>query len=339
MISIVIPSNRLDEKFERCLFAIENAVIPENTELIIVLDGIAKSPNFFNKYNSVESRVIELDDNKGPAFARNLGAQNANGDVLLFIDADVVIQEDSIERVEEWFRALDSGDALIGMYDDQPSDQSLVSKFRNLLHHYTHLHASPIAATFWSGFGAIRKQTFLSLEGFDCAYKQPSVEDIELGYRLINAGRSISLNKSIRVKHLKSWTLFNMIHTDIFRRAVPWSKLLFKYKNVKQNDLNIKPTEKVSALLLVLAFVSLIMGVLMPAIWFLLPVLGVSMLVLQARFYIFLSHHFSLFELPLVIFLHWLYYLSAVFGFAYAVINNSVVPFSQSAHSTHIPKK
>ena len=338
MISIIIPSNRLDEKFERCLLAIENAVMPDNTELIIVLDGIATSPEFFEKFNSVESNIIELVDNKGPAFARNKGAQYAKGDVLLFIDADIAIQKDSIYQVWQWFSKVDSGDALIGMYDDQPSDTSLVSKFRNLLHHYTHLHASPLATTFWSGFGAMRKKSFLLLGGFEGAYKKPSVEDIELGYRLVKAGGNITLDKALRVKHLKSWTLLNMIHTDIFLRAAPWSKLLFRFKSVKKNDLNVKSTEKVSALLLVLALFSLISGALMPPVWILFSVLTVSLFVLQARFYVFLSQHFSLFELPLVIFLHWLYYLSAVSGFAYATIDNRSVQLSISEDSAQ-PKK
>ncbi|RBP52966.1 glycosyltransferase [Arenicella xantha] len=331
MISIVIPSNRLDEKFERCLLAIENAVMPDSTELIIVLDGIAKDLGFFKKINSIDSYIIELAENKGPAFARNQGAKYANGEVLLFIDADVAIQKDSIYKVDQWFNKFDSGDALIGMYDDQPSDPSLVSKFRNLLHHYTHLHGSPVASTFWSGFGAIRKEVFWSLGGFDCVYRQPSVEDIELGYRLISAEGNITLDKELRVKHLKSWILLKMIHTDIFRRAVPWSKLLFRFKSVKQDDLNIKSREKVSALLLVLAVVSLIVGALLPAVWLLFPILIVSILVLQARFYIFLAHHFSLYELPLAVFLHWLYYLSAVFGYAYAAINYRLIQFSRSA--------
>ena len=62
------------------------------------------------------------------------------------------------------------------------------------------------ANTFWAGCGAIRRSVFKDVGGFDeKKYKKPSIEDIDLGYRLSQKGYKIFLDKDIQVKHLKSW--------------------------------------------------------------------------------------------------------------------------------------
>ena len=41
--------------------------------------------------------------------------------------------------------------------------------------------------------------------GFDEGYHEPTIEDIDLGYRLKKAGYRIQLVKELQVKHLKRW--------------------------------------------------------------------------------------------------------------------------------------
>ena len=68
---------------------------------------------------------------------------------------------------------------------------NFVSQYKNLFHHFVHQDASGTATSFWAGCGAIRRDIFLRLGGFNTAYKRPSIEDIELGYRLTRAGHRI----------------------------------------------------------------------------------------------------------------------------------------------------
>ena len=74
---------------------------------------------------------------------------------------------------------------------------------------------------------------FVNLGGFDAGrYRYPSIEDIELGYRIIGSGRRIVLREDLQGKHLKEWRLKNLLHTDIFRRAIPWSRLMLERKQL-----------------------------------------------------------------------------------------------------------
>jgi len=118
--------------------------------------------------------------------------------------------------------------AVFGSYDDQPPVSGRVSRYKNLLHHYVHQHGAREAETFWAGCGAIRREVFASLGGFSENYRRPSIEDIELGARLCEAGHPIRLDPEILCTHRKRWTLASLLRTDIFGRAVPWTRLILR---------------------------------------------------------------------------------------------------------------
>jgi GT2 family glycosyltransferase len=171
--------------------------------------------------------VVDRPGHLGPAAARNLGSRQANGEVLVFVDADVEVHGDAFARIRDAFENDISLAAIFGSYDDDPGAAGIVSDFRNLLHHHVHQEGAGAATTFWAGLGAIRRDVFLALGGFDeQRFPRPSVEDIELGMRLHAQGGRIVLDPAIQGKHLKNWTLASMVKTDLLRRGVPWLRLV-----------------------------------------------------------------------------------------------------------------
>jgi GT2 family glycosyltransferase len=127
-----------------------------------------------------------------------------------------------------------------------------------MIHHYYHQQANKEASTFWAGCGAVRKEAFLAVGGFDTEqFKYPSIEDIELGYRLRAAGGNIHVLTELQSTHLKVWRFINLVHTEFFRRALPWSRLMLK-QNILLNYLNVSEIERFRAFIAIVLLFSVI---------------------------------------------------------------------------------
>jgi len=225
-VSVIMPTTTWGEPFATCagrvLEWLADAAGP--TDFIVVHDGPAPpAPAWLER---PDVRVIVTAAVRGPAAARNAAAERARGGILFFLDADVEPASDALERVRATLGTDEGPVAVFGAYDDAPAAAGVVSRFRNLLHHHTHVRHPGRARTFWAGCGAVRAAQFHDVGGFDEAYARPSIEDIELGMRVDEMGGEIVLDPALRGKHHKRWTLWSMVATDVWCRAVPWSALL-----------------------------------------------------------------------------------------------------------------
>lgn len=251
-ISVIVPVYNGSPFLHRCLDALAGSTL-KPFEVIVADDCSTDDSADICREKGVT--VISTAKNSGPAVARNLAAGNATGEILLFVDADVVVKPDTIARIAERFRSNAEISALFGSYDDDPAEQNFLSQYKNLQHHYVHQISNPEASTFWSGLGAIRRKVFVEHGGFDeKKFSTPSIEDIELGFRLRRSGHKILLDREIQAKHLKRWGAASHFRTEIVSRAIPWSKLILESKGLV-NDMNLKTRDRLSAV-----FAALILG-------------------------------------------------------------------------------
>jgi hypothetical protein len=245
-LSVVVPVHNGGAELRTCLQALMNSRRKAD-EVLVIDDG--STDGTIACAEAFSTKVIRLEGPPhGPAFARNRGAKKAKGDVLVFIDADVVVHPETLGGFERVFLDQPTVAAVFGSYDDQPPGLSRVSRFKNLLHHYVHQHGMREAETFWAGCGAVRRDVYLSFDGFSESYGRPSIEDIELGVRLREAGHRILLCPEILCTHLKRWTLRSLVCTDIFSRAVPWTRLILQLGQLP-SGLNTDGKSRWSALL------------------------------------------------------------------------------------------
>jgi len=250
-LSLVVPAHNGGDDLSKCLEAIKSSN-RQPDQVVVVDDGSTDNSVRIEAQKHGYHYILVPNGPAGPANARNLGLESTNADVVLFIDSDVVITPDTIGQVEKQFVDHPETDALFGSYDTTPKVNTIVSRYKNLLHHFVHQHGETNATTFWSGCGAVKRQAYIDVGGFDVSYGQPSIEDIEFGLRLTEAGYNIKLCPHIQVKHLKHWTFTGMIRTDIFGRAVPWTKLMIERDEGVTNDLNTRKEHRLSALICLL---------------------------------------------------------------------------------------
>ena len=302
-ISVIVPVYNGERFLQRCL----EPLTASGKEVIVVDDcSTDKSAEISRQLGAT---VLHMPRQSGPAGARNHGAQIALGEILLFVDADVVLQSDSLERVADDFVKNPDIAAVFGSYDDDPAEENFISQYKNLFHHFVHQQSRIDAQTFWAGCGAVRREVFLAVGGFNSErYPRPSIEDIELGYRMRARGYRILLDKQLQGKHLKKWDLKSLLHADIFCRAVPWSMLILESKGMV-NDLNLQTSDRISAILAGLSVAIIPLSILNPQLLIVVLILLAIITLLNHKLYRFLIHRkglgFAILSFPL----HWLYYL------------------------------
>ena len=255
-LSVVVPASNRPRTLDACVAGIERAKRADDELLVITEPG-----------------------GSCPATLRNAGAIRARGDVVVFVDADIVVHDDALERLRTAFDADAELVAAFGSYDDAPPGGT-VAMFRNLRHHPVPQSAAGPACTFWAGLGAVRREEFLAAGGIDDRrYPRPMLEDVELGLRLTDDGKRILLMPEVAGRHLKSWSLRQMVRTDVRDRGVPWTRLLLERRRAPA-VLNLGWRHRLSALCIaalpVLAVLGLVAGVVACAALF---------VALNARFY------------------------------------------------------
>jgi Glycosyl transferase family 2 len=314
-LSVIVPVYNSTACLKQCLDALARSQY-EDFEVLVVDDGSDEPVEPL--VSSFGFNYLRIDGPGGPARARNRGATQVNGRYLVFVDSDVCVHPDALARFAAAFTSDSQIAAVIGSYDDSPAEKNFLSQYKNLFHHYVHHASDGDVPTFWSGCGAISRDLFLAIGGFDeKRYRRPAIEDIELGVWLSAAGYRIRLDSRIRGKHLKRWTLWGLCKTDIFDRGVPWTRLMLR-AGAMASTLNLKPAQRVSVALAGLTGLAALAALWRPVM--LIPAAAFALVVtaLNCDFYRFFAAHRGVWFALRVAPLHWLYFFycgfSAVLG-------------------------
>ena len=267
-LSVIVPVKNGHNVLPRMLDMLSRSELPRETwELIVVDDGSTDdSVAIASAYADLVIRMPA--PSHGPGYARNRGVERARGECIVFLDADVVVRPDTLTRLAETMMTRSDVDAVFGAYCDEPEAAGVVSKYRNLLHHYTHAQEPGEAQTFWAGCGCVRRAVFVQVGMYDeWRFSRPQIEDVELGYRLSAHGHRILLQPEIQVTHLKRWTFRSMLKADFMDRGVPWARLLAEQRALmgpaasKAKSLSLRAKEKSNTFFVCLGLLLLALSV------------------------------------------------------------------------------
>jgi glycosyltransferase involved in cell wall biosynthesis len=214
-ISVIIPVRNEIEKLRKCVASLRYSSLQPN-QIIVVDDG--SSPQIKADAFGSDISVINLPEQGGPAHARNIGAKSADGEIILFLDADIYVERDTLHKIERLF-SEQSEDAVVGVFDDSKKYGSFFSDYKNLWMRYTYEKSAPRAALFYTSVAAIKKEVFTATRGFDERYIYPSIEDTVFGNQLWDLGKRPLISLDIKVFHDKEYSFSSILKTDLLRSS------------------------------------------------------------------------------------------------------------------------
>jgi|Deesub1362A_J573_1020465.scaffolds.fasta_scaffold00252_18 glycosyltransferase involved in cell wall biosynthesis len=220
LISVIIPVYNAARTLRECLKSIFASTY-QHFEVLIVDD--LSTDESIKIASEFPCRIISVMRKSGPAAARNLGAYNARGKILFFTDSDIIIKRDTIQKIIE---AMEGKVAVTGMYSRKPYLKKFFSLYHNYYAHRSQKETSSYTFMFHTSCGAILKEVFERIGGFNENMKNPTVEDVEFGYRLMENGYRVYLDKTIQVTHFTNYT-FSKLIKSYFYKSRDWAELLF----------------------------------------------------------------------------------------------------------------
>jgi len=222
--SIIIPAHNVEGTIKACLDAVYSS-LNKHFEVIVVDDKSDDgTANLAKKY---PVKLIALNKKKGVAFARNVGKDASCGEILTFVDSDVVIKKDSLDIIEKSFNENKDIIGVTGILSKENIFANFFSRYKNLYMHFIFKRCPRFVDFLYGSIIAIRKDSFLKFnENFRIT------DDTELGQRYKKLNKKIMLNPALEVKHLKKYNFKTIIKNDFY---VPfwWTKSFILHNGIK----------------------------------------------------------------------------------------------------------
>lgn len=249
LVSVVVPVKNGASTLDACLRAVARSYY-RNVEILVVDDHSSDGTAGIARRHGC--RLLTATDGHGANSARNLGAREATGQILVFMDADIIIGRETILAVVETL-AEESVDAVVGIYTAKHRHESLVSQYKNLWVRYSYIKSPPAIDWLFGSISGIKKSSFERLGGFDVALlAHRGHDDIELGKRFAQARLNIVLNMDIEVEHLKHYTLGSFVRNE-FHRSAGFAELAMRFGETTgslwRGFVNVYPTFVLSTIL------------------------------------------------------------------------------------------
>ncbi len=202
MISVIVPAHNAADTLAACLAALQQQTRAPD-EIIVVDDGSTDETAAIAQ--RAGARVLRQ-AHQGPAAARNLGAQMAAGDILLFTDADCKPATDWTREMLAPF-ADESVVGVKGIYRTQ--QPSLAARFVQAEYEdkYDRMERCATIDFVDTYAAAYRRSTYIENEGMDPGFPRASGEDVEFSYRLAQRGYKLVLARGAVVYHRHPDTL------------------------------------------------------------------------------------------------------------------------------------
>ncbi len=229
VLSIVIPTHNSQTTIPHLLDSINSSNFRhfKNIEAVIVddcsKDGTVKIIKQMQNSLRFPIRLVRQRRNLGPAKTRNCGVTKTKGKFILFLDSDVILFPNTLKKAYE---LMEKGHkAFTGIWHYRQSSRAFFPQFKALrdwTYWFIEREKNFRYYLFSTRIAGIEKKLFDKIGGFNTAYPEATVEDIELTYRIAKQTK-IKFCPQLIVRH--EFEDFFTIVKKYFKRSRDWSQL------------------------------------------------------------------------------------------------------------------
>jgi GT2 family glycosyltransferase len=223
-LSVVVPVRDSAATLGRVLTAIrQSALKRENYELIVV-DDSSNDASAIIAARYADTVIRLTGPGCGPAYARNRGIEIARGEIVAFVNPDVVVSPDTLPTMLSTLATRVDIGAVAASRDETSGAQNFASQYWNLLVGFGEQRHPEICAHFESGCGAVRRGALIAAGMYDeWRFGRECLEGLELGQRLQRAGYRLLLMRDLRVVYLKHWSVAKICR-EVWQRSALLSR-------------------------------------------------------------------------------------------------------------------
>lgn len=245
-LSVIIPTHNRLGMLKQTLACIDRQTYPrQQFEIIVVDDGSSDGTQEYllEAARCGEMRYLRQEPARGPSAARNAGAREALGDVLVFTDDDCLPTDGWLQALADSYAERDNREAIaIGGVIENADTGHWLRRFYTVqgVQHQTNRQIEPNFLD--TANASYPRVTFVSLGGFNEFFPIYS-EDVDLGYRLRASGFVLRTNHAARVLHLGTTSLLAFLRRSYrigFATALVMLEHPEYYTGVKRRGLRLR---------------------------------------------------------------------------------------------------
>ncbi len=287
--SVIIPMYRADRDLPDLLEALSiQSMAP--AEVILVDDGspdesVGVAQKWKETHPGFPLRILQQ-KNQGPAKARNHGAEESVGEILIFTDSDCLPDRGWVEAIVAPFQNAE----VVGVQGVYKTHQTeIMARFAQLEieDRYRRMKRNTTIDFIGTYSAAYRKSVFMEQGRFDDRFPIASGEDADLSYRLAAKGLKMVFQPAAVVYHRHPNTLFKYLSQKFWRAY--WRNLLYRRHSSRILKDSYTPQALKFETLLAILFPMSLIGLFFQVPWTLLPagaILGILLLSLPFTFWV-----------------------------------------------------
>ncbi len=223
-LSVIVPVYNSGQTLKMCL---EGIFASDYTDFEVIVVDDSSDDNSAEIAGRFPCEVLQTGQNMGPGKARNLGAERSHGEIMVFVDSDVVIKRETFDIILNSFKRDPRIDAVVGHFSLEHPHRDFFSRYKNVYMNFIFSGLPSYVDFLFTALCAVKKASYLEFRA-----ARSKAEDTELGQRFKMRGKKIFLPQELQAVHLKKYSFLSLIKND-FVIPYHWAKLFLRYRGLR----------------------------------------------------------------------------------------------------------